>query len=95
MTAPGDLEFLNRPVLEYFGKTLCELKRWPSGIDVHADDLPGELLAWNHSVSTGELYEIEHGLRRFDRVYRRVPDWRTSGVVGRRRNRALVVPRND
>ena len=34
MPASGEVEFLNRPVLEYFGKTLNELRDWPSGNEV-------------------------------------------------------------
>jgi PAS domain S-box-containing protein len=87
MTPSGEVEFLNRPVLEYFGKTLDQLKNWPSGNEVHADDLPGVFLAWNRSVSTGELYEIEHRLRRFDGVYR----WfKARGLAERRANGGIV-----
>lgn len=42
-------------VWEFFEKTLYELKSWPSGNEVHADDFPGVLLAWNHPVSISEL----------------------------------------
>ena len=70
MTASGEVEFLNRPVLEYFGKTLDELKTSTLRNEVHSDDLPGVLLAWERSISTGEPCGIEHRLRRFDGVYR-------------------------
>jgi PAS domain S-box-containing protein len=87
MTAAGEVESLNRPVLEYFGKTRDELKNWPSGNEVHADDLRRVLLAWNRSVSTGELYEIEHRLRRFDGVYR----WfQARGLAERRADGKIV-----
>ena len=87
MTASGEVEFLNRPVLEYFGKTLVELKESALRNEVHSDDLPGVLLAWNNSVSTGEPYEIEHRLRRFDGVYR----WfQARGVAERRADGGIV-----
>lgn len=70
ITASGEVEFLNRPVLEYFGKTLDELKNSALRNEVDSDDLPSVLLAWKRSISTGEPYEIEHRLRRFDGVYR-------------------------
>jgi PAS domain S-box-containing protein len=66
----SQVEFLNRPVLEYFGKKLDELKNSALRNEVHSDDLPAVLLAWNRAISTGEPYEIEHRLRRFDGVYR-------------------------
>ena len=87
MTASGELEFLNRPVLEYFGKTLDELKASTLRNEVHPDDLPGVLLAWNRSVSTGEPYEIEHRLRRFDGAYR----WfQARGLAERRADGGVV-----
>ena len=70
MTASGEVEFLNRPVLEYFGKTLDELRTSAFRTEVHPDDLPDVLLAWHSSISTGEPYEKEYRLRRFDGVYR-------------------------
>lgn len=87
MTASGEVEFFNRPVLEYFGKTLDELKTSALTNEVHSDDLPGVLLAWKHSVSTGEPYEIEHRLRRFDGVYR----WfQARGLAERRAGGGIV-----
>jgi PAS domain S-box-containing protein len=87
MTASGELEFLNRPVQEYFGKTLDELKTSALTNEVHSDDLPGVLLAWKHSVSTGEPYEIEQRLRRFDGVYR----WfQARGLAERRADGGIV-----
>jgi PAS domain S-box-containing protein len=87
MTASGELEFLNRPVQEYFGKTPDELKTSALTNEVHSDDLPGVLLAWKHSVSTGEPYEIEHRLRRFDGVYR----WfQARGLAERRAGGGIV-----
>jgi PAS domain-containing protein len=36
----GEVETLNQPCLEYFGKTLDELKGWSSSDPVHPEDLP-------------------------------------------------------
>ena len=40
MGAMGEVEFLNRQTLEYFGKTSEELKDWSLIGAVHPDDLP-------------------------------------------------------
>ena len=40
MAAMGEVEFLNRQTLEYFGKTKEELKDWSLIGAVHPDDLP-------------------------------------------------------
>src|SRR5579862_7703278 len=71
MTPAGDLEFVNRQVLDYFGGTLDELRNWTHSDALHPDDLPQVIAAWKHSLETGEPYEIEqHRIRRADGVYR-------------------------
>jgi len=40
LNATGEVELLNRQVLEYFGKTVEELKHWSTNEAVHPDDLP-------------------------------------------------------
>jgi PAS domain S-box-containing protein len=70
MTPTGEVEHVNSQVLEYFGRTLEDLKRWGSTDAVHPDDLPQAVAAWQHAVGTGEPYEFEHRLRRGDGEYR-------------------------
>ena len=66
----GEVEFLNRQVLEYFGKTNTELKNWSLVGAVHPDDLPRIVEARAKSIETGQIYEVEHRCRRADGVYR-------------------------
>jgi PAS domain S-box-containing protein len=68
--AMGEVEFLNRQTLEYFGKTSEELKNWALIDAVHPDDLPRVIEARKKSIETGQVYEIEHRCRRADGVYR-------------------------
>ena len=70
MTPGGEVEHVNRQVLEYFGRTLEELKRWGTTDAVHPDDLPRVIAAWQHAVETGQPYEFEHRIRRADGQYR-------------------------
>jgi PAS domain S-box-containing protein len=70
MTAEGGVEWVNRKVLEYFGKTLDELRQWGTSSLVHPNDLPNVVAAWVHSVESGTPYEAEHRLLRADGVYR-------------------------
>jgi len=70
LTAQGEVEVLNRQTLEYFGKTIEELKNWETSDAVHADDLPRVIEAWRHAVETGEPYAMEFRQRRGDGVYR-------------------------
>ncbi|PTY07923.1 hypothetical protein DB347_06780 [Opitutaceae bacterium EW11] len=66
----GEVELLNERVLEYFGKTLEELKSWALIDAVHPDDLGGVVEAWRHSVQTGEPFDRAQRQRRADGVYR-------------------------
>jgi len=70
MTPEGEVEHVNRQVLDYFGRTLEELKQWGTTDAVHPDDLPRVIAAWKHAVETGVPYEFEHRIRRADGRYR-------------------------
>jgi PAS domain S-box-containing protein len=68
--AMGEVEFLNRQTLEYFGKTREELKNWSLIGAVHPDDLPRVIEARQKSIEAGDVYDVEHRCRRADGVYR-------------------------
>jgi formate hydrogenlyase transcriptional activator len=70
MTPDGEVEHVNRQVLEYFGRTLEELKQWGSTDAVHPADLPAVKGAWQHAIETGQPYNFEHRIRRADGQYR-------------------------
>jgi formate hydrogenlyase transcriptional activator len=69
-TGMGEVEFLNRQELEFFGKPREELNDWARIGIVHPDDLPRAIETWRKSVETGQTYELEQRLRRADGVYR-------------------------
>jgi PAS domain S-box-containing protein len=70
LTPGGEIEIVNRRILEYFGKTLEELKQWGTNDSVHPDDLPRAMNSWVRSFQTGEPYDSEHRHRGADGVYR-------------------------
>ena len=70
LSAAGEVELVNRQVLEYFGKTMEELKNWATSNVVHPDDLPCVVDSWKHSIETGQPYDLELRQRRADGVYR-------------------------
>jgi PAS domain S-box-containing protein len=69
-TPDGEVEFVNRQVLEYFGKPLEELTRWGSGGTTHPEDLPRVVELFTQSIASGDPFEFELRARRFDGVYR-------------------------
>jgi PAS domain S-box-containing protein len=66
----GQIEFLNRQTLEFFGKTAEEMKDWALIGAVHPEDLPRVIKVRKESVEMGQIYEDEHRLLRADGVYR-------------------------
>jgi formate hydrogenlyase transcriptional activator len=70
LTAAGELEFVNQQNLNYFGKTLEELRSWATSDVFHPDDLARAIEAWKHTQETGQPDEIECRLRRADGAYR-------------------------
>jgi formate hydrogenlyase transcriptional activator len=70
LNAAGEVEFVNRPALEYTGKTSEELKNWATSDLVHPDDLPRLLEAWRRAIETGQPPDDEFRSRRADGVYR-------------------------
>jgi PAS domain S-box-containing protein len=66
----GEVEFLNRQTLQYFGKTNEELKNWALIDAVHPEDLPRVIEARIKSIEAGQIYDVEHRCRGADGVYR-------------------------
>ena len=86
-TPTGEVEFVNRQLLEYFGIPLEEVKRWTTGSVVHPDELPEVIAKWKHAVETGQEYTNENRLRRADGVYR----WFHASTIPRRNGEGRIV----
>lgn len=70
LTANGEVEVVNRQLLEYFGQSLDELTQWGTNGTVHPEDLPDVVEIFTRSIKSGTPYKIEQRLRRADGVYR-------------------------
>jgi PAS domain S-box-containing protein len=70
MAPSGELESVNRPIVEYFGRTVEELKNWGKSDAVHPEDLPRILESYKVSLATDTPFHQELRLRRFDGEYR-------------------------
>ncbi|MBR0716504.1 AAA family ATPase [Bradyrhizobium liaoningense] len=70
MAPSGELDSVNSPLTEYFGRTVEELKNWGTSDAVHPEDLPRVLEAYARSLAAGTPFHHELRLRRFDGEYR-------------------------
>ncbi len=86
-TPKGEVEFVNRPLLDYFGMPEEDVKRWTTGSVVHPDDLPEVITVWTHAVETGQDYTHENRLRRADGVYR----WFHARTTPRRNAEGQII----
>ncbi len=70
LTPAGEVELVNPQLVEYCGRTLEELKLWGTSDTVHAEDLPRVVQLFAQSITSGNPYDFEARIRRFDGVYR-------------------------
>jgi PAS domain S-box-containing protein len=68
--AAGEIELVNRQILEYFGMTIEELKNWSASDNIHPDDLPRMIDAYRRSIETGQPLDFEQRSRGPDGVWR-------------------------
>jgi PAS domain S-box-containing protein len=70
LTSTGEVELVNPQLVEYCGKSLEELKLWGTSDTVHPEDLSRIGPVFAESIASGNPYDFEARLRRFDGVYR-------------------------
>jgi PAS domain S-box-containing protein len=69
-SAGGEVEGVNRQLVEYTGRTLEELRPWATGDTLHPDDRGRSMEILARGIAHGEPYEVELRIRRFDGAYR-------------------------
>ena len=70
LTPAGEVDVVNQQLVEYFGQPLEALKQWGTNGTVHSDDLPHVAQVFTKAITSGEPYDFEARIRRFDGVYR-------------------------
>jgi PAS domain S-box-containing protein len=70
LTPVGEVEAVNKQLVEYCGRPLEELKQWGTSDTVHPDDLPRVIETFTHSITSGDPYDFETRIRRSDGTYR-------------------------
>ena len=73
----GEIELVNQQYLDYFGKSLDEIKSWRVNDILHSDDLHRVEAAFTRAMTTGTALIEEFRYRRADGVYR----WFHASVI--------------
>jgi PAS domain S-box-containing protein len=73
----GDVLYLNPQWQSYTGLPFSQLRDWGWTQIIHPDDIDENMRLWEHSITTGEPYFMEHRLRQADGNYR----WHASRAV--------------
>ncbi|HXH39077.1 MAG TPA: PAS domain S-box protein, partial [Thermoanaerobaculia bacterium] len=66
----GDVDYFNQQWSAFTGLSLDDIKDWRWTKFIHPDDLKTTVRLWQHSLDTGEAFELQHRFRRADGVYR-------------------------
>src|SRR5262245_37059171 len=70
LTPASEVDVVNNELMAYLGKPLEEIKQWGTNGIVLPEDVPRAAAVLRQAVSTGQPYETELRIRRFDGVYR-------------------------
>ena len=66
----GEVDYFNRQWMEFTGVSFEQLKGWNWTRFIHPDDVEENILAWRHSMNTGQPFHFQHRFRRADGAWR-------------------------
>ncbi|RYF88635.1 MAG: PAS domain-containing sensor histidine kinase, partial [Chitinophagaceae bacterium] len=84
--AAGKMDYFDQSVFEYSGLTLTELQQDGWAKMVHLADAEANMLAWQHSIATGDDFRFEHRLKKFDGSFR----WHLSRATPKRDDNGVI-----
>src|SRR5262249_50803626 len=67
--ATGDVDYFNQQWMDFTGLSFDQIKDWGWLQFIHPDDVEENVRRWQHSIDTGEPFQLEHRFRRADGVY--------------------------
>src|SRR5262249_27633413 len=70
LTRDGEVEVVNPQLVEYCGQPLEAMKERGTNGTIHSDDLPRMVPIFTQAIASGEPFDFEARVRRFDGVYR-------------------------
>ena len=69
LTPAGEVDVVNDELVEYCGQPLEAMKQWGTNGTVHTDDIPRVGQVFTQAIASGNPYDFEARIRRFDGVY--------------------------
>ena len=69
LTPAGEVDVVNDELIEYCGQPLEAMKQWGTNGTVHADDLQRVGQIFTQAITSGDSYDFQARIRRFDGVY--------------------------
>lgn len=86
-TPTGEANFYNQRWYDYTKLTFEEIKEWGWKAIVHPDDVNFAVERYVHSLQSGNIYEVEVRLKRYDGTYR----WHLNRAVPLRDEKGSIV----
>ncbi|CAN5609536.1 hypothetical protein BH23PAT1_BH23PAT1_0190 [soil metagenome] len=83
----GKIDYFNPQWMKYTGLSFNEIKGWGWTQFIHPDDIDENIRRWEHSIETGELFELEHRFRRHDGQFR----WHVSRAHAQRDKNGRII----
>jgi PAS domain S-box-containing protein len=69
-TPTGEVVYFNRQWTDFTGLSFERIRDWGWLQFIHPDDVEENIRSWQHSINTGEPFQLEHRFRRADGEYR-------------------------
>jgi PAS domain S-box-containing protein len=70
LTPAGEVDVVNDQLVEYCGQGLEAMRQWGTNGTVHVDDLPHVAELFTRGIASGEPYQLDARIRRYDGIYR-------------------------
>jgi PAS domain S-box-containing protein len=86
-TPSGDVDYFNPQWTAFTGLSFAQIRDWGWLQFIHPDDVEENIRRWQHSIDTGEPFDLEHRFRRADGVYH----WHVSRAIPLRDARGAIV----
>ena len=83
----GDVDYFNQQWMDFTGLTFEEIRGWGWLQFIHPEDRDENICRWQHSIDSGEHFELEHRFRHRDGTYR----WHLSRAQAMRDAEGNVV----